>query len=118
MSAVVKLSTKLPGDAEVNGLDARAAWLEKHPDELLVCIAYVDVSKVTIDTDSGAHVPTVRVRRIEPLGELDDVPQAVRDAMAEAESERTGRTPIPFGVVEAGEYRHSDPLPDGDGDDD
>lgn len=115
MSAVVKLSSKLPGDAEINGLDARRGDLVDNPEEMLVCIAYVDTSKVVIDTDSGDHVPTVRIRRIEPLGTIGDVPQAVRDAMAAAESERTGRTPIPFETVEVGEGAYSDPL---DGDDD
>ena len=112
MSAAVTLSPKLPGDAEINGLDARAAWMEEHPDEILVSIVYTDTSKVTIDTDSGAHVPTQRVRRWEPLGTLADVPQAVRDAMAAAEEKRTGRAPIPFEVVEAGEYAVSDTLDD------
>lgn len=109
MSATVKLGAALPGNPEINGLDSRAKWLETNPDELLVCIVYLDTSKVTIDTDSGEHMPTVRVRRIEPLGELGDVPQAVREAMAEAEEERTGRTPLPFEIVEA---RSADP--DGD----
>lgn len=114
MSARVKLSSALPGDAEVNGLDAWADSLEDVPDRLLICVAYVDCSKVTIDTDTGAHIPTVRVRRIEPLGVMGDVSQAVKDAVAVAESERTGRTAIPFEVVEAGEYRHSDTLPTDD----
>lgn len=109
MSAVVKLSSKLPGDGEINGLDAKAGWLEDNPDELLCAVVLLDTQKVTIDTDTGEHVPTVRIRRIEPLGQLRDVPQAVREAMAEAEEERTGRTPLPFGVVEA---RSADP--DGD----
>ena len=110
MSAVVKLSSKLPGDPEINGLDAHRADLVDKPEDMLVCIAYVDTSKVVIDTDSGDHIPTVRIRRIEPLGQIADVPQAVRDAMAEAESERTGRTPIPFETVEVGEGAYSDPL--------
>lgn len=111
MSASLKLSSKLPGDSEVNGLDSRAAWLEANPEELLVCIAYVDTAKVTIDTDSGAHIPTVRVRRIEPLGELHEVPAGVREALAAAEEKRTGRTAIPFEIVEVGEHAYGDTLP-------
>lgn len=110
MSAVVKLSSKLPGDAEINGLDSRAGWMEQNPGELLVSIVYTDVQKLTIDTDTGEHVPTVRVRRIEPLGTLSVVPQAVRDALADAEEERTGRSPLPFEVVTV--TRSADP--DGD----
>lgn len=115
MSAVVKLSSKLPGDGEINGLDAQAAWLEDHPDELLVCIAYVDTQKLTIDTDTGEHVPTVRVRRIEPLGTLDQVGKPVRAALAAAEEKRTGRSAIPFEIVEVGEHAYSDELPGDDG---
>jgi hypothetical protein len=114
MSAALKLSSKLPGDPEINGLDSRAKWLEDNPEELLVCIAYVDTAKVTIDTDSGEHIPTVRVRRIEPLGEVSEVPKAVREALAAAEEERTGRKAIPFEVVEVGEHAYGDALPDGD----
>lgn len=110
MSAVVKLSSKLPGDAEINGLDAKATWMLDNPEEMLVCIVYIDTAKELIDFDAGTHVPVARVRRIEPLGPIADVPQAVRDAMAEAESERTGRTPIPFETVEVGEGAYSDTL--------
>lgn len=114
MSATVKLSTKLPGDDGINGVDAWAEWLENNPDKLLVCVAYIDTANIKIDTDTGAHVPTVRVRRIEPLGPIDGVSEAVRKAVAAAESERTGRTPIPFEIVETGEYAYSSTI---DGDD-
>lgn len=111
MSATVKLSSKLPGDAEINGLDDQREWLEHNPDELLVAIVLLDTAKVTIDTDSGEHVPTVRVRRIEPLGTVAETPAAVRKAMAAAEEERTGRKAIPFEVVEVGEHAFGDELP-------
>lgn len=113
MSAVVQLSSKLPGDAEINGLDAQAKWLEENPDELLVAIVLLDTSKVTIDTDTHAHVPTVRIRRIEPLGVVGEVSKAVRQAMADAEEKRTGRSAIPFEIVEVGEHAYGDELPDG-----
>ena len=32
--------------------------------------------------------------------------------MADAEQARTGRKPLPFEIVEVGEYRHSDTLDD------
>ncbi len=114
MSAVVKLGSKLPGDAEINGLDSRARWLEENPEELLVAVVYLDTAKVVLDTDSGAHIPHVRVRRIEPLGTISEVPKGVREAMAEAEEERTGRTAIPFEIVEVGEHAYGDELPQDD----
>lgn len=112
MSAAVKLSTKLPGDPTINGLDSYASRLVDDPEELLVVVAYLDTAKVTIDTDTDDHIPTVRVRRVEPLGRLSDVPQGVRDAVAAAEEERTGRKPLPFELVEAGEHALSDTLDD------
>ncbi len=112
MSALVKLSAAMPGDPEINGVDAWADWLEENPDELLVAVVYLDTKKVTIDTDTGDHVPTVRVRRIEPLGPVAGCSDAVKKAVAAAEEERTGRKPIPFEIVEVGEHRHSDTLDD------
>lgn len=112
MSAVVKLSSKMPGDAEINGVDAQAEALRLDPEAIRVAVLYYDVQKVTFDVDSHEEVPTIRVRRIEPLGVLADVPQSVRDAVATAEEKRTGRSPIPFEIVEAGEHAHSDTLGD------
>lgn len=104
MSAVVKLSSRMPGDFETNGIDAHAARLVEHPDDLLVCVVWVDTQRVVIDTDSGDKIPTIRVRRIEPLGEVGDVSAAIRDAVQIAVRTRTGRTPMPFelGGVEEG----------------
>lgn len=110
MSAVVKLSSKLPGDAEINGLDARAGDMLKDPHELIVAVVYLDARGAAENFDEGTRVPIARIRRIEPLGTIAEVPQAVRDAMAAAESERTGRTAIPFEIVDAGEYAHADTL--------
>lgn len=99
MSAVVKLSTKLPGDQETNGLDARAGQLLEEPDEPIICIAWVDTQKVTIDTDSGDHVPTARIRRIEPIGGVHEIPEAIIDAVSAAVQKRTGRKAIPFAMA-------------------
>lgn len=112
MSAITKLSTKLPGDETINGLDSWSSWLEDNPTDLLVAVVYLDVQKVTIDTDTKDHIPTVRVRRIEPLGPVTGVSETVRKAVAAAESERTGRSALPFEIVDAGEYAHGDTLPD------
>lgn len=101
MSATVKLSAKLPGEPEINGVDSTVE-------------AHYDVAKVTHDVDLGTDVPTIRVRRIEPLGLVGDVPPAVRKAVAAAEEARTGRKAIPFEIVEVGEHAFGDPLPEGE----
>lgn len=104
MSARVKLSGKLAGNEETNGLDAIAGQLVDEADEggapIRVALVWFDVERVTLDVDSGAHVPTVRVRRIEPLGVVGDVPDAVRKLAQDAHEQRTGRTPLPFDDVE------------------
>lgn len=110
MSAIVKMSAAMPGDPEINGVDSWSDWLEANPDEILVAVVYLDTKKVTIDTDTGDHVPTVRVRRIEPLGPIANVSKTVRAAVAAAEKERTGRAPIPFEIVEVGEHAFGDTL--------
>lgn len=105
MSAIVKLATALPGDFETNGLDQHVGRLLDEPDKLMVAIVWLDTKSVRIDTDSGDHIPTVRVRRIEPLGDAADVSAEIRDLVQDAVRKRTGRTPIPF---ELGEIREGD----------
>jgi hypothetical protein len=97
----VKLSGKLPGDLETNGLDQMVEELTVSPDTIRHALIWFDVSKVTDDIDAGTHIPTVRVRRIEPLGDADQVSAEVRKlAMARSE-ERLGRTPLPFDSIDA-----------------
>jgi hypothetical protein len=101
MSALVTLSGRLPGDPDINGLDAIAADLVANPEQLRVVVAWIDVSKVTTSTDTGDRVPTVRVRRIEPVGTPESVPAAFSRAVLQAAERRTGMAPLPFGEVES-----------------
>lgn len=101
MSATVKLSSRLPGEREINGVDAIAADLIDTPDTIRCALVWFDVQKVTVDTDTDDHVPTIRVRRFEPLGLLEDVPAAVRDTVAAAYEKRTGQKPVPFEIATA-----------------
>lgn len=110
MSAVVKLSSKLPGDFETNGLDQHTEWLQENPKKLLVAAVWLDVQRIVVDTDTGEHIPTVRVRRIEPLGETGEVSDLMVKVIQAAVEKRTGRTPIPFDIAEVTEDRHSDAL--------
>lgn len=112
MSAVVKLSSKLPGDFEVNGIDQQVEQLIENPKAARIGVVWYDVQKINVDVDTGNEIPVVRIRRFEPLGEADDVSQAIRDAVGEAMEKRTGRTPIPFDIVEITEERWSDTLPE------
>jgi hypothetical protein len=100
MSAKVRLSSKLPGIEETNGLDSIAKQLVDEPETIRLAVVWLDVSKVTNETDTGAHVPTVRVRRVEPIGDVGDVSDAIRKLVDEAQEARTGKTPLPLDVVD------------------
>lgn len=112
MSAVVKLSSALPGDYETNGVDALQGDLVDEPKILRCAFVWFDVKDIKIDVDSGEQVPVIRVRRIEPLGMADDVTKAIRAEVEKAMEARTGRTPIPWDIVEVTEERYSDTLPE------
>jgi len=103
MSRLLKLSGALPGITDVNGLETFAQDLVDDPDGTTVtAIVIFDVKDVRYSVAEGAHIPTVQVRRVE--GWLtQDTPQEIRDALVARQEKRTGRTPLEFGVVDAGE---------------
>ena len=107
MSAVVKLAAKMPGDPETNGVDALAGTLVREAEDgdvnLRCAVVWFDTAKVTLDTDSGDYVPTIRVRRIEPIGVVGEVDAGIASAVERAVEARTGRKAIPFGIVEVSE---------------
>lgn len=100
MSNTVKLSSKLPGNEEINGIDSIVGALLDEPDLIRVGVVFFDVPTVTKNVDSGIDVPTVRVRRLEPVGTINDVPKALRTIVDNAMEARTGRKPLPFDSVE------------------
>jgi hypothetical protein len=104
MSAFVKLGSAMPGDPETNGVDALAATLIDNPDVIRYAVIWFDVSKITDLVDSHELIPTIRVRRIEPLGTADQVDPAIANAVAAAVEKRTGRKAIPFALVEVEGY--------------
>lgn len=95
MSQTVKLSSKLPGDPEINGLDALHDRLTMD-DTPILCLTWVVPTKVTRDISSEIEVPTVEVRRIEPIAAVDLAPQEVVNLAAELYEKRTGRNPLPI----------------------
>ncbi len=98
MSDKLKLSTALPGDEAINGLDALADQLVDQPSQMICAVIICDVKDVRYITDLEAHVPTLRFRRGEAWP-LADTPEAVRIAMIQRSEARLGRTPLPFGEV-------------------
>lgn len=104
MSATVKLSAQMPGHEDTNGLDHLVEDLIDDPRKIRFGVVWFDTQKVTLDTDSGDSIPTVRLRRFEPLGSIDDVPAEIRTAVAVAHELRTGRAPLPFEAIEGAEH--------------
>lgn len=111
MSALLKLSTALPGDDEINGLDSLAAQLVADPTGMVCAVLILDVKDVRYITDVEAHVPTLRFRRGEAWP-VSETPEAIRLAMIQRSEERTGRTPLPFGEVETKKEPKDRPQPD------
>lgn len=104
MSALVKLSSSLPGHEDTNGVDAIVGELIDDRRAIRVAIVHFDVAKVVEDTDSGDSQPVIRIRRFEPIGLVGDVPQEIRAAVLTAHEIRTGRPPLPFDAVEGAEH--------------
>lgn len=100
MSDAVKLSAALPADEDTNGVDALAVTLVDDPEQIRVAVLWFDTVKITDLTDSGKRIPTIRVRRIEPIGNVLAVPVEIRKLVDEATQARTGRVPLPFDEVE------------------
>lgn len=112
MSNSLKLSTALPGDDEINGLDVLAEPIVTDPSQMICVVAVLDVKDVRYIRDLEAHVPTLRFRRGEAWL-LNDTPEEVRLAMIERAEERMGRTPLPFGELGATKGQRDDrPNPD------
>ena len=96
MSDTIKLSSQLPGDEEINGLDHLADDLINDPDQVLCCLAWMKIKDVRRIIETDAEVLTVEIRRIEPIATVDATPPAVIKLAAELYEARTGRDPLPF----------------------
>lgn len=108
MSAVAKLRAKLPGNPDINGLDAIAADLIATPEKVRCAFVWYDVHTINEVVATGDHVPTIEVRRFEPIGDADAVPSEIREAVAAMADKRLGKQALPFEQIS--------PEPDGDDD--
>lgn len=96
MSALIKLSPRLPGNEEINGLDSLHESLVDNPHQVICALVWFDVPRVTLDTENDTEVPTVRVRKVEPIGTAEKVEPAVLELYRKTQEERLGREPLPF----------------------
>lgn len=100
MSDAVKLSAKLAKDDEFNGLDSLAAELINDPRQIRVALIYFDCCKIVDNTDDDTRTPYARIRRFEPIGDVDEVPDDLRKLVQQAVEDRTGKAPLPFGQID------------------
>jgi hypothetical protein len=96
VSSEVKLAGRLPASAESNGMTSLQSKLLAEPKQQILAVVWLDVLKVTRDIDTDDEVPTLRVLKIEPLGEVDEVSQAIREEVMRKAEVRLGHTPLPF----------------------
>lgn len=103
MSAAVKLSSALPKDDELNGLDDTADELIADRRTIRAAVVLYDTAKVVEKTDDDTVVPYIRFRKFVPLGKASEVPAALTKLIQKAEQDRTGRQPLPFDSIETHE---------------
>jgi len=90
-----KMAGALPKGDRTNGLQHMAAELVAEPWDIRVAVIFYDVSKVTRDMDSGETVPTIRIRRIEPVDEPGDG-NRLRQVLRRAWERRLGEDVLPI----------------------
>lgn len=100
MSNIVKLSSAMPADFELNGLDQLVGDLLDDPKTPRAALVVFDVRNIRDEIDEDERIPTVRIRRFEPLGEVDDISDIIRQELVKRAEKRTGKTPLPLDIVE------------------
>jgi hypothetical protein len=99
VSKSVKLAGRLPGSIESNGMYSVEGALVESPKERRLAVIWYDVPKITDDVETGDRVPTIRILRIEPIGDVDEASQALQELVLQKAEARLGATPLPFGDV-------------------
>jgi hypothetical protein len=102
MSNKVKLTTKLPGGEEWNGLDHYAQDIKADHTLMLGCWVVFDVPAAEVNYDQGTTTPKLRVRQVEVLTTDGSVPEYLRDQLEQAFSERTGKAMLPLDQGDGG----------------
>ena len=115
MSQKIRLSSKLPGDEAINGLDQLADSLVEHP-RPVCAIVWFTVPRASVTYGPKGEivetVPNLVVAKVEPLGsELSEIPEGIIKAAQEAERRRTGRQPLPFDEFSASMVEDDDDSP-------
>lgn len=91
----VRLSGALPAGREDNGLTAIAEQMAEYPETVHTLVVQVDTSKVTTDVDNETSVPTLRIRKVEPIERDDDLREALK-LLRRASESRTGKAVLNY----------------------
>ncbi len=92
----LKLSGALPSENTDNGIDHLAGRLVDDPaGSMVLAVVVLDVRQVVYDLPSDAHVPMLRIQRLEGVL-LDDAPQHVRQWLDARRSDRLGAEQLPY----------------------
>jgi len=112
MSQTIRLSSKLPGDPEINGLDSLHDRLITDETPIL-CLAWVKPTRVVLDLATEERVPTVVLARVEPIGSVETVSRDIIELAATLYEKRTGRNPLPIGqlLLPKGDVDELDDVP-------
>lgn len=100
MSNTVKLSAKLAGDDDLNGLDSLAGDMIDDPKTARLAVIWFDCQKVVSNTDDDTEIPYARIRRFEPIGTAESMPPALQQIVEQAAEDRTGKAPLPYDAVD------------------
>lgn len=96
MSALIKLSSKLPGDVETNGLEDLYQQMLADPKKVICAIAWIVPTQIAKKTETGEEIITVEMRRVEPISIVEKTPAEVQALAAKLYEDRTGMNPLPF----------------------
>lgn len=100
MSAKLKLTSKLPGNEDINGLDAKVDEFLATPEKVRLVLGWVDVKEVHDVTATGDRIPVLQWRRLELVGEADNAPPELKELALRLYEERTGKAPLPINLTE------------------
>lgn len=108
MSAKIKLSSRLPGDPEINGLDSLYDELLLDPEQIVCALTWIKVKDIRrlIEVSEGEpdEIVTALIARIEPIDVVDRVPADVITLADQLHEKRTGKRALPFDqIVGAGD---------------
>ena len=101
MSKTVKLASAMPADEAANGLDALRDELVKTPELVRCAFVWFDVRDVNHNVPSNVDVPTIEIRKFEPVGLASEIPADLKRAVLDLADKRMGKQALPFDQVEA-----------------